>query len=166
MIAEQAKGALYSSIVVGTDGSETASKAVSRAAELAAASSATLSIVSAFRPVPPERLRNERAGAPDDIAYVVNSREDVDHLLSVAKKLAQSIGANSVRTEAVDSDPSEALIDVAERVSADLIVVGSKGMTGAKRFILGSVPNRVAHHTPCDVLIVKTDPGPGESKDI
>jgi nucleotide-binding universal stress UspA family protein len=166
VIAEQAKGALYSSIVVGTDGSETASKAVSRAAELAAASSATLSIVSAFRPVPPERLRNERAGAPDDIAYVVNSREDVDHLLSVAKKLAQSIGANSVRTEAVDSDPSEALIDVAERVSADLIVVGSKGMTGAKRFILGSVPNRVAHHTPCDVLIVKTDPGPGESKDI
>ena len=157
MIAEQAKGALYSSIVVGTDGSETASKAVTRAAELAAASSATLSIVSAFRPVPPERLRNERAGAPDDIAYVVNSREDVDHLLSVAKKLAQSIGANSVRTEAVDSDPSEALIDVAERVSADLIVVGSKGMTGAKRFILGSVPNRVAHHTPCDVLIVKTD---------
>ncbi len=115
MTAEQAKGALYSSIVVGTDGSETASKAVTRAAELAAASSATLSIVSAFRPVPPERLRNERAGAPEDLAYVVNSREDVDHLLSVAKKLAESLGASSVRTEAVDSDPSEALIDVAER---------------------------------------------------
>jgi nucleotide-binding universal stress UspA family protein len=165
VIAEQAKGALYSSIVVGTDGSETASKAVTRAAELAAASSATLSIVSAFRPVPPERLRNERVGAPEDLAYVVNSREDVDHLLSVAKKLAESLGAGSVRTEAVDSDPSEALIDVAERLSADLIVVGSKGMTGAKRFILGSVPNRVAHHTPCDVLIVKTDPGPGSSKE-
>jgi nucleotide-binding universal stress UspA family protein len=153
---------MYRNIVVGTDGSETASKAVTRAAELAAASSATLSIVSAFRPVPPERLRNERAGAPEDIAYVVNSREDVDHLLSVAKKFAESSGANSVRTEAVDSEPSEALIEVAERVSADLIVVGSQGMTGARRFILGSIPNRVAHHTPCDVLIVKTDPGPGE----
>jgi nucleotide-binding universal stress UspA family protein len=164
--AEQAKHALYSSIVVGTDGSETASKAVTRAAELAATSGAFLSIVSAFRPVPPERLRNERVGAPEDIAYVVNSREDVDHLLSVAKKLAESLGASSVRTESVDSEPSEALIEVAERLGADLIVVGSQGMTGAKRFILGSIPNRVAHHTPCDILIVKTDPGQGGSKDL
>jgi nucleotide-binding universal stress UspA family protein len=156
---------MYRSIVVGTDGSETASKAVTRAAELAATSSASLSIVSAFRPVPPERLRNERVGAPEDLAYVVNSREDVDHLLSVAKKLAESLGASSVRTESVDAEPSEALIEVAERLSADLIVVGSQGMTGAKRFFLGSVPNRVAHHTPCDVLVVKTDPGPGGSKD-
>jgi nucleotide-binding universal stress UspA family protein len=150
---------MYSSIIVGTDGSQTAGKAVTRAADLAAASSASLLIVSAFRPVPPERLRNEKTGTPEDLSYVVNSREDVDHLLSVARKLAESRGASDVRTEAVDSGPPEALIDTAIRIGADLIVVGSQGMTGAKRLLLGSVPNRVAHHSPCDILIVKTDMG-------
>jgi nucleotide-binding universal stress UspA family protein len=153
---------MYEHIVVGTDGSATASKAVSRAADLAVAASATLVIVSAFRPVPPERLKNERTGAPEELAYVVNPREDVDHTLATAKKLAESRGATKVRTEAVDSGPSEAIIDVAETIGADLIVVGNQGMTGAKRFLLGSVPNRIAHHTPCDVLIVRTDPVPDE----
>lgn len=150
---------MYENIVVGTDGSPTASKAVSRAADLATACSANLVIVSAYRPVPDQRLRNERAGAPQDLAYVVNSREEVDHLLLQAKHLAESRGARNVRTDAVDAGPPEALIDTAEGTGADLIVVGSQGMTGAKRFILGSVPNRIAHHAPCDVLIVKTDSG-------
>jgi nucleotide-binding universal stress UspA family protein len=153
---------MYENIVVGTDGSQTASKAVSRAADLAKTADATLVIVSAFRPVPPERLKNERTGAPQELAYMVNPREDVDNTLATAKKLAESRGAR-VRTEAVDSGPSEAIIDVAETIKADLIVVGSQGMTGAKRFLLGSVPNRIAHHSPCDVLIVKTDPEPDES---
>jgi nucleotide-binding universal stress UspA family protein len=154
---------MYEHIVVGTDGSVTASKAVSRAADLAAAASATLVIVSAFRPVPEERLKAERSGAPKELAYVVNPHEEVDHILATAKKLAETRGASKVRTQAVDSGPSEALIDVAESIGADLIVVGNQGMTGAKRFLLGSVPNRIAHHTPCDVLIVRTDPEPGET---
>lgn len=148
---------MYENIVVGTDGSMTASKAVGRAADLAVTASATLVIVSAFRPVPPERLRNERTGAPEELAYMVNAREDVDHILSTAKKNAESRGATKVRVEAVDSGPAEAIIDVAETIGADLIVVGNQGMTGAKRFLLGSVPNRIAHHSPCDVLIVRTD---------
>jgi len=58
---------------------------------------------------------------------------------------------------AVDSgDPAEMLIDTAENSGGDLIVVGSKGMTSAKRFILGNVPNKVSHHAPCDVVIVHT----------
>ena len=61
---------MYEHIVVGTDGSATASKAVGRAADLAAAASATLVIVSAFRPVPEERLKAERSGAPKELAYV------------------------------------------------------------------------------------------------
>ncbi len=147
---------MYTNIVVGTDGSATASKAVRKAADLAVVTSATLVVVSAYRPVPEERLRSERAGAPDDIAYVVNREEDVGGILENAKKMAEARGAKVV-TESVDSGPSEALIDVAERIGAELIVVGSQGMTGAKRFLLGSVPNRIAHNTPCDVLIVKTD---------
>lgn len=153
---------MYENIVVGTDGSATATKAVSRAADLAVAASSTLVIVSAFRPVPPERLKSERTGAPEELAYMVNAREDVDHTLSSAKKIAESRGVTKVRTEAVDSGPAEAIIDVAETIGADLIVVGNQGMTGAKRFLLGSVPNRIAHHSPCDVLIVKTDLEPEE----
>ena len=153
---------MYENIIVGTDGSATASKAVGRAAEIAGNAKATLVIVSAYRPVPEQRLRSERSEAPEEIAYVVNPREDVDRTLAAAKKLAESSGAHQVRTEAVDSGPSEALIDVAETIRADLIVVGNQGMTGARRFLLGSVPNRIAHHAPCDVLIVKTDPEPAE----
>jgi nucleotide-binding universal stress UspA family protein len=155
---------MYENIVVGTDGSVTASKAVGRAADLAVASSATLVIVSAFRPVSPERLKAERSGAPQELAYMVNPREEVDQTLGTAKKIAESKGVKNVRTEAVDSGPSEAIIDVAETIGADLIVVGNQGMTGAKRFLLGSVPNRIAHHSPCDVLIVKTDVEPEEGR--
>ena len=53
-------------------------------------------------------------------------------------------------------DPADAILDVAEEREADLIVVGNKGMTGAKRFLLGSVPNKVSHHAPCSVLIIRT----------
>ena len=88
---------------------------MSRAADLAETADATLVIVSAFRPVPPERLKNERTGAPQELAYMVNPREDVDNTLATAKKLAESRGAR-VRTEAVDSGPSEAIIDVAETI--------------------------------------------------
>jgi nucleotide-binding universal stress UspA family protein len=152
---------MYTNIVVGTDGSDTATKAVCSAADLAAIASANLVVVSAYRPVPEERLRSERAGAPADVAYMVNRQEDVDRILDNARNLAESRGVKKVITEGVDSGPSEAIIDVAERMGAELIVVGSQGMTGAKRFLLGSVPNRIAHHSPCDVLIIKTDPEQG-----
>ncbi len=59
-------------------------------------------------------------------------------------------------THAREGDPADAILDVAEELGADLIVVGNKGMTGAKRFLLGSVPNKVSHHAPCSVLIVRT----------
>ena len=56
----------------------------------------------------------------------------------------------------MEGDPADAILDVAEQVNADLIVVGNKGMTGAKRFLLGSVPNKVSHHAPCSVIIIRT----------
>ena len=61
-----------------------------------------------------------------------------------------------VETFAREGDPADAILDVAEERDADLIVVGNKGMTGAKRFLLGSVPNKVSHHAPCSVLIIRT----------
>lgn len=146
---------MFRTIVVGTDGSETAGKAVAQAAELAASVSSELLIVSAFEPVSGSRLREEASQAPDDVRWMVNPREDVDATLGTAVELAEEKGVTT-RTFARQGDPADAILDVAEEEHADLIVVGNKGMTGAKRFLLGSVPNKVSHHAPCSVLIVRT----------
>jgi len=61
-----------------------------------------------------------------------------------------------VQTHPVEGDPAEAILNIAEGTDADLIVVGNKGMTGARRFLLGSVPNNISHHAPCSVIIVRT----------
>jgi nucleotide-binding universal stress UspA family protein len=61
-----------------------------------------------------------------------------------------------VRSHAREGDPADAIIDVADETGADVIVVGNKGMTGARRFLLGSVPNKISHHAPCSVYIVRT----------
>jgi nucleotide-binding universal stress UspA family protein len=63
----------------------------------------------------------------------------------------------SAQIHNVEGDPGEVLIRVAEGVDADLVVVGNRGMTGVKRFVLGSVPNKVSHHCPCSLLIVDTE---------
>jgi nucleotide-binding universal stress UspA family protein len=146
---------MFRTIVVGTDGSETAGKAVGQAAELAASVGSTLLIVSAFEPVGPTRLREEASQAPDDVRWMVNPREDVDATLAAAAEVAEEKGVK-VEFFARQGDPADAILDVAEEQGADLIVVGNKGMTGAKRFLLGSVPNKVSHHAPCSVLIVRT----------
>ena len=61
-----------------------------------------------------------------------------------------------MQTHPVEGDPAEGILSVAEETKADLIVVGNKGMTGARRFLLGSVPNNISHHAPCSVIIVRT----------
>ncbi len=144
------------SIVVGTDGSDTATKAVQEAADLAAAVGAELNIVSAYVPVSNQRLRSEARQAPDDVQWQVTPREDVDEMLSSAKEAVEKAGVKQINTHAREGDPADAILDVAEEQSADLVVVGNKGMSGAKRFLLGSVPNKVSHHAPCSVMIVRT----------
>jgi nucleotide-binding universal stress UspA family protein len=146
---------LFERIVVGTDGSDTAAEAVRQAIELAKATGARLDIVSAFQPVPQQRLREEQAELPGDVAHAVGPTEDVDVTLEDAAGLARREGLE-VQTYAREGDPADAILDVAEEQKADLIVVGNKGMTGAKRFLLGSVPNKVSHHAPCGVYIVRT----------
>ena len=87
--------------------------------------------------------------------WAVNPREDVDHTLEEAARETREAGVE-VETFARQGDPADAILDVAEERGSDLIVVGNKGMTGAKRFLLGSVPNKVSHHAPCSVLIIRT----------
>ena len=120
---------MFGSIVVGTDGSETAGEAVRQATDLAKAVGAQVHVVSAFEPVGNQRLREERTQVPDDMQWMVNAREDVEATLRAAGERIGEAGVN-VETYARQGDPADAILDVAEEQNADLIVVGNKGMTG------------------------------------
>ena len=146
---------MFKSIVVGTDGSDTATQAVRQAVDLAVSLGAALDVVSAYEPVPSQRLREERRDAPEDLQWAISPREDVDATLEAAAAIARDAGVE-VNVYPRQGDPADAILDVAEEREADLVVVGNKGMTGAKRFLLGSVPNKVSHHAPCSVLIIRT----------
>jgi nucleotide-binding universal stress UspA family protein len=146
---------LFGSMVIGTDGSDTASEAVRQAGELATKLGAKVHIVSAYEPVSEGRLREERQQVPGDLQWMVNPREDVNQTLDGAAERLRATGVE-VETHAREGDPADAILDVAEEQDADLIIVGNKGMTGAKRFLLGSVPNKVSHHAPCSVMIIRT----------
>jgi nucleotide-binding universal stress UspA family protein len=147
---------VFASILVGTDGSDTATTAVRYAIDLARELGARLHIVSAYEPVSDQRLRNERVEVPKDLQWMINPHENVLAMLDQARQEAETAGVDQVDTFARQGDAADAILDVAEEQRSDLIVVGNKGMTGAKRFLLGSVPNKVSHHAPCSVLIVRT----------
>ena len=147
---------MYGAIVVGTDGSDTAREAVRQAGELAKVLGSRILLVSAYEPVPESRLRQERTELPEDVSWLVNPREDVQGVLDEEAERVTAGGIDDVETFAREGDPADAILDVAEEKGADLIVVGNKGMTGARRFLLGSVPNKISHHAPCSVLIVRT----------
>lgn len=147
---------MYSSILVATDGSDTAEQAVAAAAKLAAAMQARLTIVSAFAPVSRSRVRAEARQAPADVEWAINDREDVEATLQAAAESAKALGVERVRTSARNGDPASGILDVAEELNCDLIVAGNKGMGSQKRFILGSIPDKISHHAPCSVLIVQT----------
>ena len=146
---------MFRSIVVGTDGSDTAREAVARAYELAAYLSADLHVVSAYRPPAVVLAATAEPGlAPSAVvAWSEAARQDVRALLDgIAAGLA---GPVTVTTHAVAAHPATAILSVAESVDADLIVVGNRGMKGTRR-VLGSIPNHVSHHAACDVLVVDT----------
>jgi nucleotide-binding universal stress UspA family protein len=141
------------SIVVGTDGSETADRAVEEAIRLAKALDAELHVVSAFEPLRGAKIH----GAPEGAAKVWAPLPDslVNSTVDQAAAKVRTSGLQ-VKTHAVEKDPADALLQVAGEVDANMIVVGSKGMHGARR-VLGSVPNKVSHQARCNVLIVATD---------
>jgi nucleotide-binding universal stress UspA family protein len=146
---------VFTRIVVGTDGSETAAEALRQATDLARISGAGLSVVSAYEPVPKRQVEGQQLDAPADIQHEIGPREDVNLVLEAAAAEAKKEGVE-VQTHPVEGNPADAILNVAEQTGADLIVVGNKGMTGARRFLLGSVPNNVSHHAPCSVMVVRT----------
>ena len=141
------------SILVGTDGSSAAGAAVQHAMDLAAAFGSRLLIVSAYAPGPAPPASD---GAPAEPAWETHARGEALELLAAAERVARDRGIAEVETFARVGDGADAILDVAEEQRCELIVVGHTGLTGATRFLLGSVPNKVSHHAPCSVLIVRT----------
>lgn len=134
--------------VVGTDGSDTAAKAAARAGELAKTAGASCHVVCAFTDRPTTTI------AEGSDVYVISAFGVAEQIAERQAAEYRAIGLAA--TFAVrEGKPAAVILEEAERVGADLIVVGNRRMQGVQR-ILGSVANDVAHHAPCDVLIVKT----------
>ncbi len=153
-------------IIVGSDGSGTAEEAVRQAVELARILGGELIIVRAtlepeprdsphaYEPTLDDAVRD--AGLPGDVAHAVGPRAQAAADLEAEVAAAAEAGVQEVSSIVRRGEPAEVIIAIAEEQEADLIVVGNKGMTGAARFLLGSVPNKITHHAPCDVLVVRT----------
>ena len=105
---------MFKSILVGTDGSETAHTAVRRAIDLAAGLGARLQIVSAYEPVSDQRLRGEQVNVPADLQWMINPHDDVMALLDAAQAEAHAGGLTEVETFARQGDAADAIVDVAE----------------------------------------------------
>ena len=147
----------YQTVVVGTDGSESSLRAVVRAGSLAGACGATLVVVCAY--LPTETDDRETARAQDvlrDEAYQIVGSHPAEDTVRTAAERAGAVGAQKVRTVAVQGSPVEALLDVVRRENADLLVVGNRGLHGIKGRLLGSVPADATHRSECDVLVVHT----------
>jgi nucleotide-binding universal stress UspA family protein len=128
---ERPEAGAYRNLLAGTDGSATASEAARKAFELAEILDASVTLVHVGDPL---------------LGAIVLERTAKDRP-----------GSASVRTEALeDGDPAERILEVAGRGDVDLVLVGNKGIAGARRYLLGSIPSKVAHGSPVDVLIAKT----------
>ncbi|MDA8183219.1 MAG: universal stress protein [Acidimicrobiales bacterium] len=162
-------------IVVGTDGSATATEAVSRAAALARACDARLVVVCAYerdadslRPGAPlgsleavvRATAPQPAGeqpVPEEMSWRTTSAGAAEGIAAAAAGAARNSGVSDVEWRALPGDPAEVLLAEAQSLPADLLVVGSKGMRSWSGRLLGSVPATVSRHAPCDLLIVRTD---------
>jgi nucleotide-binding universal stress UspA family protein len=149
---------IYGHVVVGTDGSSTAEEAVQQAAVLARATGAPLLVVAAYRRPSQAELGPPSQQAQSPSAHPVSSgyQGAADHAqdgAGMARRVAPDV---TVETITPEGDAADALLDAAEQRESSLLVVGSQGMTGSSRYLLGSVPNKVTHHAPGDVLVVRT----------
>jgi nucleotide-binding universal stress UspA family protein len=144
---------MYKTLVVGTDGSPTADEAVKAAADLARSWGSELHIVTAFR-APRSGMGSATGAALADSGAGQALAEEGARTVGLAaiEKFGEGVAAEA---HAVQGNADDVIIATAAQVGADLIVVGSKGMQGARRY-LGSVPNSVAHGADCAVLVAKT----------
>lgn len=143
----------YKVIVVGTDGSERATVALHKALELTKATGGTLHVA-----------HGVNSAVNTGFADSIEAQVQVDKLTGEAERVkthahgvAKSHGVPIEYHNPSAEHAADALMMLARDVDADIIVIGDRGRTGVNR-ILGSVPHKVSHHSPCSVLIVNTDP--------
>jgi nucleotide-binding universal stress UspA family protein len=132
-------------ILVAYDGSESAQRALVQAAELAT-NGAAVSVISVAEPLP----QFGRAGT----MMVPEEDEERLHELVDAKATLAGKGIDAAVVER-KGDPATLIVDEAEHEHADLIVMGTRGLNTAKRWLMGSVSSRVVQHAPCNVLVVR-----------
>lgn len=156
----------YRTIVVGTDGSATATKAVREAGLQACVDGARLVIATAFTPhhadalsqlagTPSAAVASRQASVPDELQWTVTDRAQAEATAAAGRRAAQEAGAEHVVVTSDAGSPAAVLLGTVALHDADLVVVGSVGLRGPRR-LLGSVAQAVLHHAPCDVLVVHT----------
>lgn len=148
---------MFTSIVAGVDGSTNAEQALGVAASMAKLDSASLHVVTAYRPLSAHEVDEIRSLLPDEFRDLVYANESADAVLARARHLVECVGVNADFHER-SADPTDVLLDAVDEFSADLLVVGSRRENAAQRMLHGSVSTKVLHHAPCSVLVVKEDP--------
>jgi nucleotide-binding universal stress UspA family protein len=147
--------ASYSTVLCGTDGSESSFRAVDRAAAVARDAGGTLLLVCVYRPMSAREVQDASAALGGD-AYKVSGSNPAEDVLRDAADRARKAGLAQVETLAIEGDAVDELVAVARQRSVDLVVVGNRGLNSLAGRLLGSVPNNVSHRATCDVLIVHT----------
>jgi nucleotide-binding universal stress UspA family protein len=145
----------YQTVLVGTDGSESSFRAVDKAAAIAKDAGATLVIASAYHPMSQRDMAQARDALGDE-GYKVTGSAPAEGALQDASDRARKVGVSKIETTAVEGDAVDVLIDLIAKHSADLIIIGNRGLNSLAGRLLGSVPANVSHRAPCDVLIVHT----------
>lgn len=151
--------ALYPTIVVGTDGSDSATEALRHAGELGAiAGTSTIHVVMGVRNVERAEVLQELEQLPEEWGVEPDFHAGSKRVLAEAEQLLAPTGI-SVETHLVADAPADAIVDLAERVGADVIIVGNRGRGAGRRLLLGSVSTKVVHsaHEICAVLVVHCD---------
>jgi nucleotide-binding universal stress UspA family protein len=149
---------MYEQIVVGTDGSTGANIAVDTAIELARLTGATLHVVNAHKVAAAYQLAaTPEVGIPIDAIDASNQavHSEAQRVCDQAVTRAGRVGVHA-EAHCLAGNAADSLLKVAEDTQCDLLVVGNRGMAGARRFVLGSVPNKLSHHSPSSLLIVDT----------
>ena len=143
----------YRTVVVGTDGSDSSLRAVDKAGQIAAGSGAKVIVATAYFP---QAEDHRAAEVLKDEGWQMHGNAPIYAILREAKDRAKAAGATEIEEKAVVGAPVDALVDLAQEVNADLLVVGNVGLSTIAGRLLGSVPANVARRSKTDVLIVHT----------
>ena len=145
----------YTTVLCGTDGSESSFRAVDRAAAVAKGSGAALLLACVYRPMSAREVQDAKDALGGE-SYKVTGSTPAEEVLRDAADRARAVGATQVEQLAVEGDAVDELVRLAKDRDVDLMVIGNRGLNSLAGRLLGSVPANVSHRAQCDVLIVHT----------